>query len=149
MFKTFFRRRKIKTYARELPLALTYLYGETEHYSKVQVDEALKRQNLYNTNNTAISAYCFAYAMYCSSAEFQQIHEAENEDCSYDNMRQEICDTLFYGVTELAFSTLLLNAAPLTTHTYSSSSGCAGSDGCDLSGGFDGGGSGGGDGGGS
>ena len=132
MFANFFKKRRIKQYARKLPAELTALYGKQPYYSKGQVDRALTRQHLNRSNNGTISDNCYAYAMYCSPQEFQRIHDEAGESCNYDEMRTEIAQTCFSSTDSFSFTDV---------DTYATESSCdSGDSGSCDSGGGDGGG---------
>lgn len=111
MFKHFFRNRKIKKYARKLPLELKKSFGQKKFYTKAQVDKALEQRKLTSRDNAGIMAYCYAYAMYCSPKEFRAIHEQVGEVCDYNAMREDISYTLFGSSTDFSFVTLLSEAS--------------------------------------
>ena len=139
MFQRFFKNRKIKKYARKLPQDLKSHYGYKQHYSKVQVDYAIKRKKLGKSGAVIVTDNCYAYAMYCSPEEFKEIHDNAGENCDYAAMRSEISDTLFNGACDFSFSTLLVES---TNSTSSFSTGDFGGDGGGGFGGGDGGGGG-------
>lgn len=137
MFERLFKKRKIKKYAKKLPQDLKANYGYQKYYSKAQVDAAIKRKSMGNSSAVVVTDNCFAYAMYCSPEEFKEIHDNAGENCDYDTMRSDICETLFNGASEFTFSTLLVESS--SSSAGYSSVGIGGND----SGGFDGGGGGG------
>ncbi len=141
MFQSFFKNRKIKKYARKLPQDLKAKYGYKQHYSKAEVDSAIKRKKIGNSGGVIVTDNCYAYAMYCSPEEFKEIHDNAGENCDYGAMRNEVSDTLFNGASDFSFSTLLVESA-------NSVSGSIGGFGDGGLGGGDSGGFGGGDGGG-
>lgn len=122
MFTHFFKKRRIRRYARKLPPELKKLYGKKPYYSKGQVDGALARQRLKRRNNdsgsSSISDYCYAYAMYCSPDEFRHIHDEAGESCDYNAMRGEIADTCFGNSSFFTFADM---------ESYSSDTGSSGS----------------------
>jgi hypothetical protein len=135
MFANFFKKRRIKQYARKLPAELTALYGQQPYYSKGQVDRALTRQRL-NRNDSGISDNGYAYAMYCSPQEFQRIHDETGESGNYDAMRAEIAQTCFSSTDSFSFTDV---------DTYATESSCdsgnsSDSGSCDSGGGDGGGG---------
>jgi hypothetical protein len=125
MFANFFKKRRIKQYARKLPAELTVLYGQQPYYSKVQVDRALTRQRL-NRNASGISDNCYAYAMYCSPQEFQRIHDEAGENCNYDTMRAEITETCFSGADDFSFTDVDSYATESSSDSGDSGSGDSG-----------------------
>lgn len=149
MFKRFFRKRKIRKYARKLPQDLKIAYGQQEYYSKAQVDASLRRQRLGSGDAAVIAANCYAYAMYCSAEEFKAIHDEAGEHCDYAEMRSNISDTLFNHSADFSFSTLLTASTDSHSGFFGGSGGNSSSFGGGDSGGSDfGGGSGSGGGGG-
>ena len=109
MFQSFFKKRKIKKYAKKLPQDLKENYLYQKHYSKEQVDASLKRKRLIGGGGgVAVTDHCYAYAMFCSPEEFNEIHEGTGEACDYASMRNEISDTMFSGASDFSFSTLLV-----------------------------------------
>ena len=136
MFESFFKKRKIKKYARKLPHDLKLMYGYKEYYSKAEVDVAIKRRKIDNNAGVVIGDNCYAYAMYCSPEEFKAIHDEAGENCDYGAMRSEISHTLFNGQYDFTFTTLLADSTSSGSSSFSS--GFGGSD----SGGFGGGGGG-------
>ena len=80
MFKKWFRKRKIKKYAKTLPLELRDLYGHRQYYSQEQVDAAVRRRNRGRRQDSSADSICYAYAMYCSPQEFEEIHIRSGED---------------------------------------------------------------------
>ncbi|MDP2635569.1 MULTISPECIES: DUF6559 family protein [Pseudoalteromonas] len=135
MFQGFFKRRKIKKYARSLPLVLKAQYGYKKYYTQAQVDSVIKRKRIGNHSSTDVIDNCYAYAMYCSPAEFKNIYDSAGESCDYIAMRSDVSDTLFNGVSDFSFATLL---AESSNSALSSSGSFGGGDG-----GTDGGGGGG------
>ena len=124
MFKSFFRKRNIRKCARKLPRELKAQYGQKAFYSKEQVDEILRRKNLVTTAaGSSILLNSYAYAMYCSPEEFEQIRQTAGAECDYQATRTEISDTVFNGSSDFNFSSLLAVSAPsMTNFTDSSSS---------------------------
>lgn len=111
MFEGFFRRRKIRKYAKKLPRDLEKHYGLKNYYSRSEVDAALKRQRLDHSGGVITPDSYYVYAMYCSRAEVDAIQETSGESIDYDAIRSDVSATLFYGASDFSFSTLL-NAAP-------------------------------------
>lgn len=106
MFANFFKKRRIRQYARKLPDELKALYGQQNHYSKAQVDRALTRKGFRKqdtTASTSTSDYCYAYAMYCSHDEFDRIHAEAGEHCDYGTMRTDISQTCFSSTDDFTF----------------------------------------------
>ena len=129
MFANFFKKRRIKQYARKLPAELTALYGKQPYYSKGQVDRALTRQRLNRSNNGTISDNCYAYAMYCSPQEFQRIHDEAGESCHYDTLRTEIAETCFSSTSDFSFTDVDAFATESSSSADSSSGDSGGGDG--------------------
>ena len=115
MFERFFRKRKIKKYAKQLPLELKRVYGYKKFYSKVQVDKIIKSKNIGNGNSISITDYCYAYAMFCSPKEFKDIHSKTGENCDYDSMRVDISNCLFHGAAGFTMATLIIEASHTET----------------------------------
>jgi len=82
-----------------------------------------------NSGGIVVTDNCYAYAMYCSPEELKDIHDKAGEVCDYGEMRGEVSDTLFNGVSDFSYSSLLVESS----NSVSSSFGCfgdgAGSDG--------------------
>ncbi len=110
MLGKFLRKRKIKKFAKKLPLVLQEMYGNQKYYTQAQVDSAIKRKKL-DWNTTSIAYYCYAYAMYCSRDEFNRIHDEAGEKCNYQEMRQDVCDTFSFSSNDFPFSSLLIEAS--------------------------------------
>lgn len=127
MFQNFFKKRKIKKYARKLPQDLKENYLYQKYYSKEPVDASIKRKRI----GAAVTDNCYAYAMHCSHKEFDDIHEDTRETCDYEAMRGEISDTMFNGASDFLFSTLLVESANAESSSVviSSDSSFGGSDG--------------------
>jgi len=119
MFQSFFRKRKIIKYARKLPPDLKAIYGYQKHYSKSQVDAAIKRKKIGNSGGASVTDNCYAYAMYCSPKEFKEIHDKAQENCDYDAMRTDISNTLFNGASSFSFSTLLVESSSAVSSSIS------------------------------
>jgi len=134
MLHSFFKKLKIKKYARKLPQDLKATYGYQKYYSKAQVDAAIKRKKIGNSGNVLITDNCFAYAMYCSPEEFKEIHDNVGESCDYGAMRNDVSDTLFNGASDFSFSTLLVESAGSVSGSIGDSND-TGSGGCDSGGG--------------
>lgn len=122
MFKHFFKKRRIKKYAKKLPLELKAQYGHKKYYTKGQVDTALKRKRLYRTDESGGNAY--AYVMYCSKKDYHEIQNHTGCEGDYNAMRIEIADTLFNNTSDFSFSNLYVDATtPSSSSTFSDSSG--------------------------
>lgn len=111
MFQGFFRRRKIRKYARKLPRDLEKNYGLKDYYSRSEVDAALKRKGLNQPGGVITPDNYYVYVMYCSRQEVEGIQETSGEPIDYDAIRGDVSATLFYGAADFTFSTLL-NASP-------------------------------------
>jgi hypothetical protein len=137
MFASFFRKRRIRQYARALPDELTALYGQQEHYSKAQIDRALAhkgfRKEKPGYTSTSISDYCYAYAMYCSHDEFDRIHAEAGENCDYDAMRSDISEACFSSTDGFTFQEMESYASE-SSSSDSSDSGSWGDSGGDSGG---------------
>jgi hypothetical protein len=110
MFSGLFKTRRIKKYARKLPLELKMMFGREIYYSKEQVDDALKRKHFGNGEAFDRNQNGYAYAMFCSQQTFNQIVADQNVDCDYRVMRMEIAKSVYGGPVEFTFSTLVLKA---------------------------------------
>ena len=119
MFQSFFRKRKIKKYAKNLPQDLKENYAYQEHYTKEQVDASLKRKRLVGGGGVAVTDICYAYAMFCSPEEFNDIHEGTGEICDYESMRSDVSDTLFNSASDFSFSTFLVNSSDTDASSFS------------------------------
>jgi len=147
MFQNYFKKRKIKKFATILPPALKSRYGYQEHYTKKQVDTIIKQKKLskhVSVTNTPIAGgeNCYAYAMFCSPEEFQQIHATIGEVYDYHAMRSEVSTTCFGEDVSFSFNTLLTeaNLANSSGNGFSSDGGSGFNDGGGFGGGGDGGG---------
>ncbi|MGF1733739.1 DUF6559 family protein [Photobacterium kasasachensis] len=136
MFQNYLKKRKIKRYARKIPRDLKANYGYQNYFTKEQVDAAITRQKIGNSNAPAIIDNSYAYAMYCSPEEFSKIYENIDGDFDYETIREEVSDVIFYGISGFSFSSLLV----VSLHSGFSPEG---SDDGDSDGGSDGGGDGG------
>ena len=115
MFKWLHRNRKIKKYAKHLPLELKRDYGYKKFYSKAQVDKIIKRTNIGIITGNSITDNCYAYAMFCSPKEFKDIHSKAGEHCDYASMRMEVSNCLFSGATNFTMASLILAASHVET----------------------------------
>lgn len=106
MFQLFFRRRKIRKYAKELPLTLIKRYGKKRFYSRVQVDAAITRRGINPGNQSGKTENCYTFTKLCSPKVFNQIREQSGEDYDYAIIRGKISNTLF-DHADFTFSTLL------------------------------------------
>ena len=141
MFAHFFKKRKIKKYARLLPRDLKQHYGKQEFYTKGQVDASLKRKRLARGHGWPVGNHCYCYAMYLNRDEFDAIQQHSSEACDYGSMRLEIGGSLFHGASDFCFDNLLSEAN--SANVGSGGSGWGGSDSGWGDGGGDGGGGGG------
>jgi hypothetical protein len=107
MLQNFFTKRKIKKYARKLPLDLKTKYGCKRYYAKAQVDAAMKRNRLDGRDRFDISHNCYAYAMYCSPQEFKEIHDKVGQTSDYSALRGHVSTTLFSENADFSFLSLL------------------------------------------
>ncbi|MFD2178238.1 DUF6559 family protein [Veronia pacifica] len=106
MFQRFFKNRKIKKYAKDLPYDLKRYYGSQQYYSKKQVDGSAQRRRI--KNDTA-SESVYLYAMFCSPDDFNAIHhDSLDEGYDYHSLRSEIADILFTGHSDFTFTSLLM-----------------------------------------
>jgi hypothetical protein len=121
MFQSFFNKRKIKKYAKNLPQDLKENYAYQKHYSKEQVDASLKRKRLVGGGGVAVTDNCYAYAMFCSPEEFNDIHEGTGETCDYESMRSDVSDTIFNSASDFSFSTFLVNSGDPDASSFSGS----------------------------
>jgi hypothetical protein len=110
MFDRFFLKRKIKRYARQLPLELKMMYGRQSYYSKIQVDTAMARKKLGNNGEVVVTDSSYAYAMYCSQQVFDEIHQQAEQSCDYTVMRSTVSYVVFGGPMDFSVSTLVFEA---------------------------------------
>lgn len=110
MFEGFFLKRKIKKYARQLPLELKMMYGRQTNYSKEQVDAAMVRKKLGNDGVVVINDSSYAYAMFCSQQVFDYMHQEAGESGDYASKRNEIAYAVFGGPVDFSVSTLVFEA---------------------------------------
>lgn len=106
MFSGFFKKTKIKRFAKKLPADLKKRYGKKRYYSRLQVDRALRRQKLRKPSQNLSPNDYYAYAMYCSPKEFARICSSTDASCDYSQMRQEISKVVFGGQSEFSFAAL-------------------------------------------
>ncbi|MCM0147079.1 DUF6559 family protein [Photobacterium galatheae] len=132
MFGLFFRNRKIKRYAKRLPVDLKKRYGKKKYYSRSQVDRALSRQRLRGTSDNISSSDYYVYAMYCSPREFSQICHSTETNHDYHQMRREISEVVFGRQTEFTFSALEIEygsgSSSDGTGDFGGDGGCGGGD---------------------
>ncbi|WP_028115201.1 DUF6559 family protein [Ferrimonas senticii] len=128
MLQSFFKNRRIKKYARKLPQDLKAQYGWKNHYTKLEVDSAIKRKRL-GSSSTATTTHCFAYAMYCTKEEFDRIHQELGETCNYGSMRSDISALLFNGASDFSFSSLLIESSSPSSSSISGFDGGGSDDG--------------------
>ena len=146
MLQRFFNKQKIKNYAKKLPQDLKENYAYQDYYSKEQVDASLKRKRLVGGGGIVVTDHCYAYAMFCSPEEFNDIHEETGDECDYESMRGDISETVFDGAEAFSFSTFLVASSDAGTNAFGISGGSSFSDSGDSgysgsdSGGSDGGG---------
>jgi len=136
MFNYFFKKRKIKKYAKKLPHDLKSHYGRKPYYSRAEVDASIQRKRMGLGGAVVVTDNCYAYAMYCSPEEFKEIHENAGVYCDYSAMRSEVSEVVFGGTSDFSFSTLLDTAPAPGTSSFGGSDSGSFSDG----GGSDGGG---------
>jgi hypothetical protein len=110
MLDSFFLKRKIKKYARQLPLELKMMYGRQACYSKTQIDEAMARKKLGNDGAVVLADSSYAYAMFCSQQVFDEIHQQADENCDYIVKRSEVSKAVFGGPMDFTVSTLVFEA---------------------------------------
>ena len=109
MFDAYFLKRKIRKYAKTLPLELRSSFGKRKYYSKSQVDTAIVRRKV-GSSGVAVADNCYAYAMFCSPKEFKQIHDEAGEVCDYQSMREEISSVVFGSTSDFSTSSLCAEA---------------------------------------
>lgn len=139
MWKSYRKRKALRSYRSVLGQRLRGRFGTRRHYTPAEVGETAR---LYGLNELYL---CYALAMYCERTAFDLHHAERGEACDYDAMRAEVGERLFAGDTSFDGSTLTDTSHP---HAHADvdvggSSDCGGG-GFDA-GGFDGGGCGGGD----
>lgn len=110
MFGSFFLKRKIRKYARQLPLELKMMFDRQTYYSKSQVDAAMARKKLGNDGAVVVTDSSYAYAMFCSEPVFDEIHAEAGETCDYTAMRSEVSYAVFGGPMDFSVSTLVFEA---------------------------------------
>ena len=86
MLKAVAKNRAIRAYSKKLPKLLAKDYGRSEKYTPRQVLRTAER------NNLSTIYICYAFAMYCERRLFDEYHRERGEDCSYDEMRDEIAE---------------------------------------------------------
>ena len=96
-FRSFGKRRAIRSYARQLPRLLVRDYGHSRSYTPLQVRRTVERSGL------SVAHSCYAIAMFSDRDGFDHFHHAVGEQCDYTAMRAEIADCQFHG--NLAFTT--------------------------------------------
>ncbi|MGI3004949.1 DUF6559 family protein [Shewanella algae] len=106
MFAHLFRKRKIKQYARRLSRDLLKHYGKKRYYSRNQLERALIRQKFRrpakacDSNGGISTNEYYAYAMYCSPAEFSRISMQTSiaqgpSEPDYGQLRREAAEVIF------------------------------------------------------
>jgi hypothetical protein len=110
MFDGFFVKRKIRKYARLLPLELKMMYGRLDFYKKSEVDAAMARKNLGNGGAVVIGSSSYAYAMFCTELEFDEMHQQAGESADYTAIRKAVSYAVFGGPMDFTFSTLVFEA---------------------------------------
>ncbi|WP_335921305.1 DUF6559 family protein [Shewanella chilikensis] len=106
MFAHLFRKRKIRQYARKLSRDLLKHYGKKRYYSRNQLERALIRQKLgrppkaCDSNGRISTNEYYAYAMYCSPAEFSRISMQPSitqgpSEPDYGQLRREAAEVIF------------------------------------------------------
>lgn len=125
MFEDFRRKRKIKNFARRLPKKLVALFGEKKYYSQGQVKLAARESfRQYRKPNTTSNDLVFAYAMFCTPTEFNNIQHHLDESCDYESLREEISQVCFNNTNGFNFATL--DALSTYDSSFSSSSDAGG-----------------------
>lgn len=89
MFEVFFKKKRIKKFAKKLPSKLKKLYGRQKYYTKENINHVIK-QYIGNTSDVI-----YAYAMYCSPEEFKSINEEIGKNYDYDQMNADIFNMRF------------------------------------------------------
>lgn len=110
MFEQFLKNRLIKKYAKKLPQDLKANYGLKDYYTKIQVDDGLKRMRLYKRSIQALDDQCYAYAMFCSANEFDDIYQDDQKTVTYEQLRSDIAKVLAFNDNGLNFDLLLLES---------------------------------------
>ncbi|WP_335908860.1 DUF6559 family protein [Shewanella indica] len=106
MFAHLFRKQKIKQYARRLSRDLLKHYGKKRYYSRNQLERALIRQKLRrppracDSHGGISTNEYYAYAMYCSPAEFSRISMQTSitqgsSEPDYGQLRREAAEVIF------------------------------------------------------
>ena len=94
MFRLLKRRRAIKTYVFRLSLELLRRFGEKTFYPMNQIDRVFEGGKY---DPTFIS---YAYALFCSRAEFDAYFSQLKVNCTYDGLRQFASQKYFNGVID-------------------------------------------------
>ncbi|BCV60915.1 DUF6559 family protein [Shewanella algae] len=117
MFAHLFRKRKIRQYARKLSRDLLKHYGKKRYYSRNQLERALIRQKLRrpardgDSNGKISTNEYYAYAMYCSPAEFSRISMQTSiaqgsSEPDYGQLRREAAEVIFGRPQDFSITSL-------------------------------------------
>lgn len=87
------KRTAVKSYISALGPALQTKYGRSQHYSPKQVRSTAVESAL------SIDYICWAYMLFCTASDFNLIHSAAGEVCSYSVMRETVAAAFFGGNT--------------------------------------------------
>jgi uncharacterized membrane protein YgcG len=83
MIQAIRKRLAIRSYGKRLKPWLQTQYGRQDYYSPNQVRTGA------STLGLPVDPLCYAYAMFCTHADFDAHHAAIGESCNYDAMRAE------------------------------------------------------------
>ncbi len=90
------KRLALRRYRRELGPSLVARYGRERHYT---VNQVRKTAEVLGLNTDYL---CYAYADYCSRADFDAHHASTGETCDWEAMREEIASSWGVGHHALA-----------------------------------------------
>jgi hypothetical protein len=104
-FRSFGRRRAIRSYARRLPRLLIRDYGYSRTYTPQQVRRTVERSGL------SVAHSCYAIAMFSDRDGFDHFHREIGEHCDYDVMRAEIADWQFNSNVDFSVSDIFASTS--------------------------------------
>jgi hypothetical protein len=91
LYRTWRKRRAIRSYVRKLPGLLAKRYGYKRWYTPAQIRRTAEDYDLDT------DYLCYAYATYADVADFVAFHTESGQSCSYEEMRGEVADHFFQG----------------------------------------------------
>ena len=116
MFRWFKRRRAIKSYVFRLSLELFRRFGQKTFYSIDNIDRVFAGGK-YDKNYIS-----YAYALFCSRAEFDSYFSQLKVNCTYDGLRKYASKKYFRGVVDFNASEIAIFAKNTGGDSYYESS---------------------------